>query len=283
MRVLNVKLGGKAGAAAITSSDVNRLFAKRRLAEGQPAEQATNKISAPEAIEKIVDKRTEPEPSKAEPIIQEAAKPKPAPKKVETPKEPVARSAMETPRPKAPITPAPIKSVKKQLAKKPVKAKPLIKDNPNIKREVVRQQLNSPRDKTPKRYVRSNQLTAKLGSKKPSKLVKNGGSVIGNSSSKGAEAQKRYTQTISLWIDKHKVYPAAARAAGEGGKVILRVRINRQGRVLRFLLEKSSGSEAIDRAITQMIDAANPLPAVPSDYPDNKPYLEFLIPINFIP
>ena len=283
VRVLNVKLGGKAGAAAITSSDVNRLFAKRRLAVNQP-EPAPNNISAAAAIEKIVEKREAPKPEALKIEKPKPQKPKAVPKKPEPPKQEVARSAMETPKPKAVVTPPPPPKpapVKKVIAKKPiVKTAPT---EPKMERQVIRQQLKTPRSETPKRYVRSNQLTAKVGSKTPSKFTKNGGSVIGNSSSKGAEVQKRYTQTISLWIDKHKVYPEAARAAGEGGKVILRVRINRQGRVLRFLLEKSSGSEAIDRAITQMIDAANPLPAVPADYPDSKPYLEFLIPINFIP
>lgn len=280
VRVLNVKLGGKSGAAAITSSDVNRLFAKRRLAEKQPIAEPTNNISASEAIEKIVEKRVVEEPPKPEPVKKEVAQPKPEPVKKE-----VARSAMETPKPKAEITPPPPKpkAVEKVEVKEPVKPKPVAKSEAKIERQEIRQPLKTPVAKKPQRYVRSSQLTAKLGSNTPSNLAKNGGSVIGNSSSKGAEVQKRYTQTISLWIDKHKVYPEAARAAGEGGKVILRVRINRQGRVLRFLLEKSSGSEAIDRAITQMIDAANPLPPVPADYPDTKPYLEFLIPINFIP
>ncbi|MDG1287597.1 MAG: TonB family protein [Rickettsiales bacterium] len=298
VRVLNVKLGGKANAAAITSSDVKRLFSKRRLAETQPAV-----ASAPAPAKSVIEKRPEPEPVKPEPIkkvepkleLAKKVEAKPVPKKVEAAKQEVARAALETPKPKAAITPpppppksAPVKVVKK---KTPPKPEPLPKvavkkPEPKMERQVIRQPLKTARTaeaKKPKRYVRANQLTAKLGSKKPKELDQNGGSVIGNSGSKKAEIQKRYTQTISLWIDKHKVYPDAARSKGEGGKVVLRIRINRQGRVLRYLLEKSSGSEAIDRAITQMIDAANPLPSVPGDYPDNKPYLEFLIPINFIP
>ncbi|GEM_PF-1100233 len=315
VRVLNVKLGGKANAAAITSADVKRLFSKRRLAETQPAV-----APVPEPAKPVVEKRPEPEPVKPEPVqkieppkqkpvkqevleqpkpepVKKVEPPKPEPKKIEPPKQEVARAALETPKPKAEITPppkpAPVKVVEKKAPPKPkpqpkveVK-KPVVKAEPKIERQVIHQPLKTARTadvkKTPKRYVRANQLTAQLGSKKPKKLDINGGSAIGNSNSKKAEIQKRYTQTISLWIDKHKVYPDAARSKGEGGKVVLRIRINRQGRVLRYLLEKSSGSEAIDRAITQMIDAANPLPRVPSDYPDNKPYLEFLIPINFIP
>lgn len=288
VRVLNVKLGGQPGASAITSQDVNRLFAKRRLAKQPSNPQATAQPSSSAPVvpsrPKPVEPKVEPvnkvvEPPKAEPV-KKVQKPKPTPKKVKTPEPKVARAAMETPKPKAEITPPPVvENPRKQKTVKPTK-----KTQPT-KREIVRQSLTKPKER-PRRYVRSNQLTAKVGDNKaPSSKAKraNSGSLLGNSSSAGADIQRRYTQTISLWIDKHKVYPEVARAAGEGGKVILRIRINRQGRILRFLLEKSSGSEAIDRAITQMIDAANPLPAVPMDYPDNKPYLEFLIPINFIP
>lgn len=279
VRVLNVKLGGKVNSAAITSDDVNRLFAKRRLAETAQVAEASP-VTAIEPKKEVVEKRPEPEPKvetpKPEPVKQE---PKPEPKKVEPPKQEVARAALETPKPKAEITPppppkpAPVKTVEKKAS---VKTAPKPPAAPKVERRQAVERAK------PRRYVRESQLTAQL---KPAtgQSVQGEGSPLGNSDSASAEIQRRYTQTISLWIDKHKVYPEAARARGEGGKVILRIRINRQGRILRYLLEKSSGSDAIDRAITQMIDAANPLPAVPLDYPDNKPYLEFLIPINFIP
>ena len=300
VRVLNVKLGGNVNASSITSEDVNRLFAKRRLAKQQqsePVETAeVTAVEAPKAEEKAVpekqpekpveEKRPEPKPEpevkptpepkiEPKPKVSEKPKPKPELKKVEPPKKEIPRAALKTPKPKAEITPAPAPAPVSDVKPKP---------EPEIERQVIRQPLKTARTeakKKPKRYVRANQITAKLGAK--TKKASKGGSIIGNSQKGDAEARQRYTQTISLWIDKHKVYPAAARARGDGGKVILRIRINRQGRILRYLLEQSSGSEAIDRAITQMIDAANPLPRVPDDYPDAKPYLEFLIPINFIP
>lgn len=109
------------------------------------------------------------------------------------------------------------------------------------------------------------------------------GQADGNSASASAEVRNRYTQTLSLWIDKHKIYPTEARANGLGGQVLLRIRINRQGRITRYYLEKSSGHDSIDRAISTMVDAANPVPEVPVNYPDPRPYLEFIIPINFKP
>jgi protein TonB len=266
VRVLNVKLGGDVSAAAITSADVKRLFAKRRLAKDPSAPKVSTPESRAEAVEQVIARRQaepEPEASPAEPV------PSPTPKVEKKAKPEPARSALEAPQ-KKPEPPKKTEAPKPKIAKKPLSkpkppAKPKAKKEPKLKR-----------------YVRSNKLTAKV-KPKPGKAKSSEGSAIGNSETADKQSRIRYTQTVSLWIDKHKVYPTAARAKGEGGKVILRIRINRQGRILRYLLEKSSGSEAIDRAITQMIDAANPLPPVPSDYPDKKSYLEFLIPINFIP
>lgn len=282
VRVLNVKLGGDVNASAITSADINRLFAKRRLAQ-----QGKASPSRAETLQKVISSRQAQEARERveSASISENA---PAPAKAEKrPQQATPRAAMEEVKP----DPAPEPKVQKEPAPKPEKPKPA----PLLKKPAPKPK--APSRKPPKvndkpteeaigrRYVRENQL-ANRGDQAENQSArgKQGeGSLIGNSDASDAQLRTRYTQTISLWIDKHKVYPEAARAAGEGGKVVLRIRINRQGRILRYLLEKSSGSEAIDRAITQMIDAANPLPAVPSDYPDKTPYLEFLIPINFIP
>jgi protein TonB len=109
------------------------------------------------------------------------------------------------------------------------------------------------------------------------------GSPLGNSTAESAEIEKRYTQTLSLWINRFKIYPMEARQAGIGGTVMLRLRIDRQGKVLRYVLERASGYPVIDQAISTMVNAANPVPAVPANYPDSRPYLEFLIPIHFQP
>lgn len=109
------------------------------------------------------------------------------------------------------------------------------------------------------------------------------GSPLGNSTAASAEIEKRYTQTLSLWINKFKIYPVEARKAGLGGTVMLRLRINRQGRIMQYYLEKPSGHQVIDQAISSMVNAANPVPAIPQNYPDARPYLEFLIPIHFKP
>ncbi len=90
--------------------------------------------------------------------------------------------------------------------------------------------------------------------------------------------RQRYEQQISAWIAKHKVYPATA--AGKVGRVVVRMRIDRQGYVRYYALEESSDVPALDKAAMDMIRRANPVPTPPRNYPAGN-LIEFLIPITF--
>ncbi len=103
---------------------------------------------------------------------------------------------------------------------------------------------------------------------------------VGNSNSKEAEMIARYEQLISLWIQKFKLYPEDARADGMQGETVVRIRIDRRGNVRYYTLERSTGYPVLDRAAVDMIRRANPVPAVPVDYPPGE-VLEFLIPVHF--
>ena len=95
-----------------------------------------------------------------------------------------------------------------------------------------------------------------------------------------AEIMSRYTQMISLWIQKFKLYPEEARAKGLKGSTVVRIRIDRRGNIRYQALERSTGIEILDRSAIDMIRRANPVPAVPNDYPPGDTF-EFLIPVNF--
>lgn len=102
----------------------------------------------------------------------------------------------------------------------------------------------------------------------------------GNTTSKEAEMIARYEQLISMWIQKFKIYPEAAKQAGQMGETVARVRIDRRGNIRYYTLERSTGHTALDQAAIDMIKRANPVPAVPQDYPPGD-LLEFRIPIRF--
>lgn len=92
------------------------------------------------------------------------------------------------------------------------------------------------------------------------------------------EIRERYEQQISGWIQQHKLYPAQAN--GAEGRVVARMRIDRSGYVRYYAIEQSSGNSVLDAAAIDMIRRANPVPAVPANYPAGS-LIEFLIPITF--
>lgn len=106
------------------------------------------------------------------------------------------------------------------------------------------------------------------------------GSAIGNTAKNAEEVMNRYTQLISMWIQRHKVYPEALRSKRIQGKALIRIRIDRLGNILLYKLDQSTGSLQLDEAVAQMIRAANPVPPVPVDYPGGN-VIEFLIPVSY--
>ncbi len=94
------------------------------------------------------------------------------------------------------------------------------------------------------------------------------------------EVVKRYEQELSAWLAKHKVYPTRAQSNGIEGEGVVRLRINRLGNVTYATVEKTTGHRLLDEALIAMVKRANPVPAVPSNYPAGQMF-EFLIPIRF--
>ena len=139
---------------------------------------------------------------------------------------------------------------------------------------------------TPRRYVRSygaapprDALTEKAKATfAPSDAVTTVTDTIASPLAREQEIRARYEQTLSAWIQQHRIYPASAR--GREGRVVVRVRIDREGYVRYYALEESAGTDALDRAAVDMIRRANPVPAIPADYPAGN-LIEFLIPMTF--
>lgn len=123
---------------------------------------------------------------------------------------------------------------------------------------------------TPQQYVRE------VGAA-PAQPQPQLGSGTGNDAAMQA-IRARYEQQISAWVQQHKLYPMDAN--GREGRAIVRVRIDRAGTVRYYAIEQSAGMQALDAAALDMIRRANPMPAVPADYPEGN-LVEFLIPISF--
>lgn len=125
----------------------------------------------------------------------------------------------------------------------------------------------------PQEYVREQAVTP------VQQGVGNEATGIADETSK-AEILKRYEQLLSSWIQRHKVYPDEAKQQGLQGEPIVRIRIDRQGNVRYSSLEKLTNHRLLNIAAMEMIKRANPVPAVPANYPGGQ-ILEFLIPVSY--
>ena len=89
----------------------------------------------------------------------------------------------------------------------------------------------------------------------------NGNSGKGLSESSVASTQVRYRDT------PRPEYPESARREGRQGSVLLRVLVDEQGRSKRIEINRSSGSDALDRAAAEAIKRWRFVPARHGDEP----------------
>ncbi len=81
------------------------------------------------------------------------------------------------------------------------------------------------------------------------------------------------------WLEKHKQYPRRAKRLRIEGEGMLRIRIDRAGRVLQVELEKRTGNRFLDKGALAMAQRADPFPPMPDG--DPRAELEFRVPVAF--
>ena len=80
-------------------------------------------------------------------------------------------------------------------------------------------------------------------------------------------------------LNRFKRYPLAARRAHIQGVVMLHFVMDAAGKVTAFNIAKSSGYAALDDEALALIQRAQPLPALPADYPTRT--LDAVVPVEF--
>ena len=88
-----------------------------------------------------------------------------------------------------------------------------------------------------------------------------------------------YVSLLQAWLARHREYPRTARLRRQEGTALLRFVMDRQGRVLSYRIERSSGVPALDRAVEEMLARASPLPAMPPE--TRNAQLELVVPVRF--
>ena len=93
------------------------------------------------------------------------------------------------------------------------------------------------------------------------------------------DARAGYEARLGAWLNRHKRYPLRARQRRQEGTALLRFTVDRNGTVIDYSLQESSGSALLDRAVLALIKRAQPLPAIPDLIGRNS--FEVVVPIQF--
>jgi len=88
-----------------------------------------------------------------------------------------------------------------------------------------------------------------------------------------------YLARLQAWLERHKEYPRGAQRRRQEGAALLYFVMDRDGRVIQYRLQRSSGHDALDQAVIAMIERAQPLPKIPKDMGRNR--LELVVPVQF--
>lgn len=88
-----------------------------------------------------------------------------------------------------------------------------------------------------------------------------------------------YLAKLLAQLAQHKRYPISSRRKAEEGVAVLDFEISRTGRVLVSHIQKSSGFNALDKAVLVMLKRAEPFPPVPPDIKGEP--IRFTLPIAF--
>src|SRR3546814_15191578 len=79
-----------------------------------------------------------------------------------------------------------------------------------------------------------------------------------------------YRARLQEHLARYRIYPPAARHAGQQGVVQIHFVMDRGGRVIDAWIESGSGFDEIDREALGSIMRAQPLPALPGTWPDRS-------------
>ena len=93
------------------------------------------------------------------------------------------------------------------------------------------------------------------------------------------EGHDAYLGRVLSQLKRYKQYPSSARMARITGVVFLHFVMDAQGKVLKYEIAKSSGKAVLDEEALALIQRAQPLPALPADFPTRT--LDVVVPIEF--
>ena len=93
------------------------------------------------------------------------------------------------------------------------------------------------------------------------------------------QEQDDYLALVLIALENTKQYPRRALRRRVEGTALLSLEIARTGEVLKFSLERSSGSDILDQEVREMVERARPFPPFPPEL--TKSEVAFSVPVQF--
>jgi periplasmic protein TonB len=94
-----------------------------------------------------------------------------------------------------------------------------------------------------------------------------------------ANAKATWEGLLQAHLQKFQKYPRSAQRRNVEGTAWIRFRMDREGKVLSYSIDRTSEHEVLDEAALSMLERAQPLPALPDDVPGSS--IEITVPTNF--
>ena len=223
----------------------------------------------PEVEEGVADTAIEPPPEPApsppEPEIQPEIAPQPVEPVEPPPSEPVPEP---TPQPE-PVSPAPTPS---ETSEEPSEAP--VAGDPS---QDVNESEPGTGESESQNTDGAGSSGAELAGTDASSATANVTDILAGAGNAGAELS--YSATLSAWLERHKRYPRRSKRRREEGAALLYLMVARDGRVLDYRVERSTGFAALDEELLAMVERAQPLPAFPADL--RAAHMEYVLPVDF--
>lgn len=102
---------------------------------------------------------------------------------------------------------------------------------------------------------------------------------VGRSSNPPSNAEQAWEGLVLAQLERNKRYPAAAQRAGMQDVVMVRLTLDRKGRVTDAKIRRSNGYGPLDTEVLALAKRASPLPAPPAEVEGDP--LVLTVPVEF--
>ena len=234
-----------------------------------PAGGASGAVAETEAP---VEKEEQPEEPKAQP----------EPPVEQPPEQPdVALKEDKLPEPEPEPEPEPkLEPLPQPAAVPPPKPKPPVPEPPKKRAEPEPVREKTPPREPEKQVAKLTPSVSGVNGKAGAQVSPNAGSANDTSGGGMPGDVVDYMAVLQAWLEKHKEYPRGARLRRMEGTTLLYFVMDRDGKVLDFRIQKSSGYEILDHEVEEMIKRAQPLPQMPDNMTQAR--LELVVPVQFL-